>query len=410
MQVVAAVVPRRLEVGRQPGGWARQLVHPVVEVAGRVEPPEDVVLPEPARGPPGSPAGQEDVPAGPVKLLGDLAAGLAASDHQNPARRQLPRVPVVRHVDLEQVGRERGRARRAVGPLVRAGAQDHGGGDDVSGRGGESEVPVRLRPDGADLDALAHRRADRARVALEVAHELVAGHEAVGVRPVVRVAGELHAPIGSDEAEAVPAPAPGLSDPASLEHHVPHAGLRELAAYGEPGLTATDDDRPDPFGHRSGRSYGGRTAARRSRRTEDMMLLALAAVALLALVPASAAADGLPAVGIDARPLSAPGGDVAYVDEERQAQHAPDRAALATAASLRERRIAGDLLAAGGGLRRLAERPLRGRPHARPDQPAHALSAQAHHLRGRRSRSAERAPPDHLKGDFSFDAISPDGR
>jgi hypothetical protein len=42
------------------------------------------------------------------------------------------------------------------------------------------------------------------------------------------------------------------------------------------------------------------------------MLLALVAVALLALVPTSAAADGLPAVGIDARPLSAPGGDVAY--------------------------------------------------------------------------------------------------
>jgi hypothetical protein len=61
-----------------------------------------------------------------VKLLGDLAAGLATSDDENLAGRQLPRVPVILHVDLNQVSRERGRAGRAVGPLVRPGAQDHG--------------------------------------------------------------------------------------------------------------------------------------------------------------------------------------------------------------------------------------------------------------------------------------------
>ena len=43
------------------------------------------------------------------------------------------------------------------------------------------------------------------------------------------------------------------------------------------------------------------------------MLLALAALALLALVPASAAADGLPGTGIVPSPLSAPRGDVEYV-------------------------------------------------------------------------------------------------
>ena len=98
----------------------------VVEVAGRLEPPEDVVPSDPARAPPGSPARQEDVPAGPVKLLGDLAARLATSDHQHLPGGSCRRVPVVLDVDLEQVGRERRRARRAVGPLVRAGAQDHG--------------------------------------------------------------------------------------------------------------------------------------------------------------------------------------------------------------------------------------------------------------------------------------------
>ena len=45
------------------------------------------------------------------------------------------------------------------------------------------------------------------------------------------------------------------------------------------------------------------------------MLVVLAALALLALLPAIAAADGLPAVGIDARPLSAPGGELEYTTE-----------------------------------------------------------------------------------------------
>jgi len=38
-----------------------------------------------------------------------------------------------------------------------------------------------------------------------------------------------------------------------------------------------------------------------------MVLVALAALALIALLPASAAADGLPAVGIDAPPAVDPG-------------------------------------------------------------------------------------------------------
>src|SRR5262245_64221425 len=52
---------------------------------------------------------------------------------------------------------------------------------------------------------------------------------------------------------------------------------------------------------------------RGSGRTEGMLLvIALASLVLPALVPASAAADGLQAVGIDARPLSTPGGDLEY--------------------------------------------------------------------------------------------------
>src|SRR5262249_28610063 len=90
--------------------------------------------------------------------------------------------------------------------------------------------------------ALAHRRRDRGRVPLEVADDLVARHEPVRVVAVVRVARQLHGPVRRDEAEALPAPAPGLADPAALEHDVADAGAPQLVARREPGLPAADDD------------------------------------------------------------------------------------------------------------------------------------------------------------------------
>ena len=49
------------------------------------------------------------------------------------------------------------------------------------------------------------------------------------------------------EAKAVPPPAPGLSDAASLEHDVVNARPRELVADDQPGLTTADDDRVNPL-------------------------------------------------------------------------------------------------------------------------------------------------------------------
>jgi hypothetical protein len=43
-----------------------------------------------------------------------------------------------------------------------------------------------------------------------------------------------------------------------------------------------------------------------------MLIAALVIVALFALPPASASADGLPAVGVDANPVSNPGAQVEY--------------------------------------------------------------------------------------------------
>jgi hypothetical protein len=141
-----------------------------------------------------------------------------------------------------------------------------------------------------------------------------------------------------------------------------------------------------------------------------MMLLALAAIALLALVPASAAADGLPGTGVVASPVSAPGGEVEYVTK---------RAKRDTV--LREQRLNG-----GPVLRSL---DLRGRysvPAVAYDGSPSGLSADGRTLVLINPR--KRWPRQHttfavidarrmelrrhirLRGDFSFDAISPDGR
>jgi hypothetical protein len=141
-----------------------------------------------------------------------------------------------------------------------------------------------------------------------------------------------------------------------------------------------------------------------------MMLLALAAIALLALVPASAAADGLPGTGVVPSPVSAPGGDVEYVAK---------RAKRDTV--LREQR-----LNLGPVLRTL---DLRGRysvPAVAYDGSPSGLSADGRTLvlinpRKRwprkhttfavvNARRMELRRHIRLRGDFSFDAISPNGR
>ena len=140
-----------------------------------------------------------------------------------------------------------------------------------------------------------------------------------------------------------------------------------------------------------------------------MLLIFLVGVALLALLPASAAADGLPAVGIDARPLSLPGGEVAYVTESgRQSTRLVERARYG--GPMRDRRLPGSFsipavaydgspsgLSADGRTLVLISPRVR---YPRKRTTFAILDARRLALRRRIS----------LRGDFSFDAISPDGR
>jgi hypothetical protein len=91
-------------------------------------------------------------------------------------------------------------------------------------------------------------------IALEVRHDLIAEDEAVGVAAVVGMAGELNEPVRRDQTEAVPAPPPGLPDPALLEHDVRNGRLRELAAHRESRLTGAHDHHVGSVGHRMTKS------------------------------------------------------------------------------------------------------------------------------------------------------------
>jgi hypothetical protein len=140
-----------------------------------------------------------------------------------------------------------------------------------------------------------------------------------------------------------------------------------------------------------------------------MPLVPLLALLVLALLPATAAADGLPAVGIDAHPLALPDGDVAYITRARGhttrlIEHAR------YGGPLRERRLHGSFsipaVAYDGspsGLSGDGRKLILISPRTRfPRKRTTFAVIDTRTLKVRRHLA--------LKGDFSFDAISPDGR
>jgi hypothetical protein len=140
-----------------------------------------------------------------------------------------------------------------------------------------------------------------------------------------------------------------------------------------------------------------------------MVLIALAALALLAALPATALADGLPAVGIDAGPVSAPGGELSYTTERAGA----DTRLIESArygGPLRARRLPGSFSipavaydGSPGGISADGRTLVLISPRTRyPRRRTTFAVVDARRLTVRSRIS--------LKGDFSFDALSPDGR
>ena len=151
-------------------------------------------------------------------------------------------------------------------------------------------------------------------------------------------------------------------------------------------------------------------------RTSDMsaagrLIASISAAAVAAvLAPAAASGDGLPAVGIDARPLSAPAGKVEYTTQRGGSGHTRLVERARYGGLLRERRLRGAFsipaVAYDGspaGLSADGRTLVLISPRTRyPRKVTTFAVVDARRLAVRRVI--------RLRGDFSFDAISPDGR
>ena len=232
----AAVAAVERQPGVAAGSAGRQLLDRHPQVPDRVEPGERVAAAVPARHPDVPAGGERDVAPRQRQLGGDLLPARPGADDEDAARGQRGRVAVPGDVEVID-----GRGLRGAGHVRHV--EGAGGDDDVAGRPlphfGPYVVTVLDREHRRLLD---HRRAERARVALEVADERPAPEEAVGVGGR-RGAGQPVEPVRGQERERVPAlAAPALPHAAALEHDVVAAEPGQLVAERQPGLPGPDDD------------------------------------------------------------------------------------------------------------------------------------------------------------------------
>ena len=167
--------------------------------------------PSPAWHPRSAATGKKDIAAGLEELLGDLAAGLAAPDDQDPSGGQAqPGYDSPRRRGCRRSGGKGGRA-----PAGRCGRW-YAPVATTTGRRGARRPRLKVKPPSASAASdvtsapLADRRTEGGGVASQMADDLIAEHESVGIEAVVGAAGQLDRPVRRHQAEAVPAPAPRL--------------------------------------------------------------------------------------------------------------------------------------------------------------------------------------------------------
>jgi hypothetical protein len=249
VQVVSAAMPCRENVPEEPRLRSWKRIDRCVEETRLEQPPDEIPSADATWDPRCPTAGKHDIPSRFVQLLGDLASRLAASNDEHRSRRKRLFVAVVVDVDLEQLRWKRVRSSEPVGALKSPGCEHHRLGAELTAGGMEDKPALRTRLDRTDVHVLSHGSLECRGVAFEIAHHLVPRHEPIRVGPVVVSVGKLDAPVRRHEAEAVPAVAPGLTDPATLENNVLDAGLRQLAADGEPRRACADHGDRDLLVH-----------------------------------------------------------------------------------------------------------------------------------------------------------------
>lgn len=104
IDVAAAVAAGHVVIGLVAHAFAQGvLMHRQIVIAHQVQPLDHILAAVAARHPRRVGDAQMNLAAGEMHILGDLAAGLAAADHQHGTRGQLFRIAVDRRVNLHDI-------------------------------------------------------------------------------------------------------------------------------------------------------------------------------------------------------------------------------------------------------------------------------------------------------------------
>ncbi len=220
----------------------RMLVDRLVVVAHVIQPIDDIFAAITPRGARGAAHAQMDAPAQ-VQVLGDLAAGLAGTDHHDISGRQQLGIFVVGGMDLVDLRRNPLGHARNGGILVAAGGHDHlvGGENTQIARDFEGLGIVPLQP--RDRHPFVDGWSERLRVRFDVCNDLILHHKSVRIGPGVRMARELALPIRRDQTKGVPSlRAPGFCESVLFEDDVVDSPLLQEVAGRESRLSAADHD------------------------------------------------------------------------------------------------------------------------------------------------------------------------
>jgi hypothetical protein len=176
------------------------------------------------------------------QIFGDLHAGLAAAHHEHGAV-ELIRTPVVRHVELLDLGGQPSGVVRLARNVLKAARDNDRACDEPAAR--RVELPHRSHALGPiHLDPLVDRKV--LGEPLEPAHEVPRRGER-SRRGVEELARHEIRPPGCVQAERVPAlRLPGPADPAAFEDDMVRARSSEPAAHGQSGRAGSDHGHADP--------------------------------------------------------------------------------------------------------------------------------------------------------------------
>ena len=206
---------------------------------------------------------------------GDLGAGVSGANHQDATLAELRRAQVLAGVELHDPRIELGGEVRDPGGLVGARCHHHVVGLEPPVTRGD-DVPPVLSGDAVHVHAGPYREIEARRVGFEVVGHLVPGWERPGGRGE-RPARQAVVPGGSEQAQRVPALAPGVpSALARLQDHELLTPPAQVIAHREARLPAADDHcletlrttagvHPDPLWLASGMTLGGSTGGRHRR-------------------------------------------------------------------------------------------------------------------------------------------------